>query len=301
MLFQINRFNRECIETLENPVFKDYTIAEYVKEKEFGDEFLNKYLVPMSSAVWSSPPDLMLIFPIKTIVRFFLNHGFLGLNTQHQWYTVVNGSQSYREMIIKQFKNKIHTNNGVNKVWREGNKIKILTDKNETHFFDKVIFASHADDTLDMLADPTDLEKEMLSKFKYQYNKTTLHTDEKIMPKNKKVWSSWNYRIEEKKGAVKTSTIYYMNSLQQVSKNKNYFVSINDPGNIRDDKIIKSIDYNHPLFDLEAIKAQEKLGQINGQGNNTYYCGSYFKYGFHEDAFASALELSKQLAPDLKW
>jgi uncharacterized protein len=301
MLFQINRFNKVCIETLENPVYADYTIEEYVKEKEFGEDFLNKYLVPMSSAVWSSPPDLMLNFPIKTIVRFFHNHGFLGLNKQHQWYTVVNGSRSYREILIKQFKDRIHTGNGVQKVWRENGKVKILTDKNETHYFDKVIFASHADETLNMLADPTGLEIELLSKFKYQYNKATLHTDVKIMPKNKKVWSSWNYRIEEKEGNIKTSTIYYMNSLQQVSKNKDYFVSINDPGNIADDKIILSIDYHHPLFDLEAIKAQEMLGQINGQENNTYYCGSYFKYGFHEDAFTSALELSKNLVKDLKW
>ena len=301
MLFQINRFNNVCIETLENPVYADYTIADYVKKKGFGEDFLNKYLVPMSSAVWSSPPDLMLNFPIKTIVRFFQNHGFLGLNKQHQWYTVVNGSQSYREIIIKQFKERIHTGNGVQKVWRENGKIKILTDKNETHYFDKVIFASHADETLKMLSDPTGLEKELLGKFNYQYNKTILHTDKKIMPKNKKVWSSWNYRIELKDGIVKTSTIYYMNSLQQVSRNNDYFVSINDPGNIDKDKIILSIDYHHPLFDLEAIKAQEKLGQINVQGNNTYYCGSYFKYGFHEDAFTSALELSKQLVKDLKW
>lgn len=301
LLFQINRFNKVCIETLENPVYAGYTIADYVKEKGFGSDFLNKYLVPMSSAVWSSPPDLMLNFPIKTIVRFFQNHGFLGLNKQHQWYTVVNGSRSYRERIIKQFKDRIHTGNGVQKVWRENGKVKLLTDNNETHYFDKVIFASHADETLNLLADPTMLENELLSKFKYQLNKATLHTDEKIMPENKKVWSSWNYRIERKNGVVKTSTIYYMNSLQHVSKNKNYFVSINDPGNIVDDKIILSIDYSHPLFDLEAIQAQEKLGQINGQGNNTYYCGSYFKYGFHEDAFTSSLELCKQLVKDLKW
>ena len=301
MLFQINRFNNECIETLENPAYADYTIAEYVKEKGFGKDFEDKYLVPISSAVWSSPPDLMLNFPIKTIVRFFHNHGFLGLNKQHQWYTVVNGSQSYREIIIKQFKERIQTSNGVKKVWRENGKVKILTDKNETHYFDKVIFASHADETLSLLADPTGIEKELLSKFKYQFNKATLHTNEKIMPKNRKVWSSWNYRIEKKGGVTRTSTIYYMNSLQQVSKNKNYFVSINDPGNIDDDKIIKSIDYHHPLFDLEAIKAQERLSQINKQENNTYFCGSYFKYGFHEDAFTSALELSKKMVKDLKW
>jgi uncharacterized protein len=301
MLFQINRFNKECLETLNNPKYADYSLADYVEEKAFGRDFLYKYLIPMSSAVWSSPPDLMLKFPAKTLVRFFHNHGFLGLDTQHQWYTVVDGSQSYRKKIIAQYRDKIKINSGVKTVARENGKVKITTVDVTEHLFDKVIFASHADETLNMLTDPTDLEKNILSKFKYQLNKATLHTDSKIMPKNKKVWSSWNYRIEPKNGEVKTSTIYYMNSLQHVSKNKDYFVSINDPGNVANDKIIKEIDYDHPLFDLESIKAQDNIQQINKQGNNTFFCGSYFKYGFHEDAFASALELSLQLSGDLKW
>ncbi len=301
MLFQINRFNTECLETLNNPKFTDYSLADYVEEKGYGKDFLYKYLIPMSSAVWSSPPDLMLKFPAKTLVRFFHNHGFLGLNTQHQWYTVVDGSQSYRKKIIEQYRDKIKINCGVKTVARENGKVKITTVDGTEHLFDKVIFASHADETLKMISDPTELEKKILSKFKYQLNKATLHTDSRIMPKNKKVWSSWNYRIETKNGEVKTSTIYYMNSLQHVSKNQDYFVSINDPGNVDGDKIIKEINYDHPLFDLDSIKAQENIQQINKQGNNTFFCGSYFKYGFHEDAFASALELSFQLLGGLKW
>ena len=301
MLFQINRFNKECLETLSDTKYADYSLADYVEEKGFGQEFLNKYLIPMSAAVWSSPPDLMLKFPAKTLVRFFHNHGFLGLDTQHQWYTVVYGSRNYRKKIIEQYKDKIHVNSGVKTVIRENGKIKITTVNGNEHQFDKVIFASHADETLKMISDPTDLEKNILGKFKYQLNRATLHTDKTIMPKNKNVWSSWNYRIEPKNGEVKTSTIYYMNSLQHVSKNKDYFVSINDPGNVDEEKIIKEIDYTHPLFDLDAIKTQENIQQINKQGNNTFFCGSYFKYGFHEDAFASALELSYQLLGKLKW
>ncbi|MCX6170232.1 MAG: FAD-dependent oxidoreductase [Ignavibacteriales bacterium] len=301
MLFQINKFNKECLETLTNPKYADYSLADYVEEKGSGKDFLYKYLIPMSSAVWSSPPDLMLKFPAKTLVRFFHNHGFLGLDTQHQWYTVVDGSQSYRKKITAQYQDKIHVNNGVKSVSRENGKVKISTVDNTEYLFDKVIFASHADETLKMLTDPTDLEKNILTKFKYQLNKATLHTDSTIMPKNKNVWSSWNYRIEPKNGEVKTSTIYYMNSLQHVSKSQDYFVSINDPGNVGKDKIIKEIDYDHPLFDLDSIEAQENIQQINKQGNNTFFCGSYFKYGFHEDAFASALELSFHLLGNLKW
>ena len=301
MLFQINRFNSECLETLNDDKYSDYSLADYIEEKKYGDDFLNKYLIPMSSAVWSAPPDMMLKFPAKTLVRFFYNHGFLGLDTQHQWYTVVNGSRVYRDKIIAQYKGKIKIGSGVKKVERDNGKIKIETIDGSVYYFDKVIFASHADESLLTLSDPTKLESELLSKFKYQYNKATLHTDGGVMPKTKRVWSSWNYRIEAKNGEEKTSTIYYMNSLQQVSENQDYFVSINDPDNISPEKIIKEIDYFHPLFDLDAIKAQDKLHELNQEENNTYFCGSYFKYGFHEDAFTSALNLSKQIIGDFEW
>lgn len=300
MLLQINRFNSQCLEVLDNPKYSNYSLAEYVEEKKYGNDFLFKYLIPMSSAVWSSPPDIMLDFPAKTLIRFFYNHGFLGLNTQHKWYTVVNGSQAYRNVITEQYKNKIIVNNGVESVTRAGGKINVRTVNGNEYEFDKVIFASHADETLKMLADPTDKEQKLLDCFKYQYNKATLHTDSSVMPKTKKAWSSWNYRIEQKSNETKTSTIYYMNMLQQVSDKENYFVSINDPGNVDKKKIIREIDYTHPVFDLNAIKAQDELNSLNKQGNNTYYCGSYFKYGFHEDAFTSALELSRQLAGDIE-
>ena len=301
MLKQINRFNSECLETLNDPKYADYSLLDYIEEKKYGKDFLNKYLIPMSSAVWSTPPDLMLKFPAKTLVRFFYNHGFLGLNTQHQWYTVENGSRVYRDKIIEQYKEKIKVGSRVKLVERENGKIKIVTKNNSVHYFDKVIFASHADETLAMLSNPSKLEFELLSNFKYQYNKATLHTDSSVMPKNKRAWSSWNYRIEPKNGEVKTSTIYYMNSLQQVSENQDYFVSIDDPGNINPQKIINEIDYHHPLFDLDAVKAQNKLHELNLQGNNTYFCGSYFKYGFHEDAFTSALDLCKVMLGEFKW
>ncbi len=295
MLWQINRFNNECLEVLDNPLYSNYSLAEYVKVKKFGSDFLFKYLIPMSSAVWSTPPDLMLNFPAKTLIRFFYNHGFLGLNTQHQWYTVVNGSKTYRDILIEPFKDRIRTGSRVRQVLREGGKIKVVTIDNSAHYFDKVIFASHADETLLMLSDATPLEKKLLSPFKYQYNKATLHTDSSVMPKTKRAWSSWNYRIQNFEGYVKTSIIYYMNSLQKVSENQDYFVSIDDPGNIDRNKIIKEIDYHHPLFDLDAVKAQDSLFDLNSQGNNTYFCGSYFKYGFHEDAYTSAVNLSNHL------
>jgi predicted NAD/FAD-binding protein len=295
MLMQVTRFNKESIKIMDDPRYAYYSLRQFIKEFNFSDDMLWKYLVPMSSAVWSTPMELMLDFPAQTLIRFFHNHGFLGLNTQHQWYTLHNGSESYKQLLIEPFRDKIQINNAVVKVVRQSNKAFIYTKDGVQHEFDKVIFASHADQTLKLLANPTNLEKELLSPFKYQYNSATVHTDESIMPKNKKTWSSWNYRIEEVNGKQVPTTIYWMNRLQAVSERKNYFVSINAlSGSLDKNKVIKEIDYEHPLFDVASVNAQKRLQELN-QNGPLYFCGSYFKYGFHEDAYASAVELCKKL------
>lgn len=295
MLSQISKFNRESIKILDDPNFEHYTLKQYINEFRFGEDMLWKYLIPMSSAVWSTPMELMLDFPAQTLIRFFYNHGFLGLNTQHQWYTLENGSQSYRELLVAPFKNKIQVNKKVVKVKRGENKALLFFEDGSFKEFDKVVFASHADQTLKIIDAPTAEEQRLLNPFKYQYNKATVHTDESIMPKTKSTWSSWNYRIEERAGKQIPTTIYWMNCLQGVSENKNYFVSINAlPESIDEKKIIREIDYEHPLFDVAAIKGQKELQSLNEKGP-FYFCGSYFKYGFHEDAYASAVELSKKL------
>jgi uncharacterized protein len=295
MLRQIARFNKKAIEVLDDPRYEKYSLKEFISEFRFGEDMLWKYLVPMSAAVWSAPMELMLDFPAITLIRFFKNHGFLGLNTQHQWYTIEKGSQSYREILIRPFKDKIQINNTVAKVKMEKGKGVIETAKGKTHQFDKIIFACHADQALQILERPSELEQRLLAPFKYQRNIATVHTDESLMPKNKTTWSSWNYRIEEKNGKLIPTTIYWMNSLQQVSKKKNYFVSINAlPGSINKDKFIREMVYEHPLFDLKAVTAQKELFKLNQQGT-LYYCGSYFKYGFHEDAYASAIAVCENL------
>lgn len=295
MLMDISRFNKESVKILDNPAYENYSLGKYIKEFGFGDDMLWKYLIPMSSAVWSTPMEQMLDFPVVTLIRFFKNHGFLGLNTQHQWYTLENGSQSYRELLIKPFKDKILVNSGVKSVKREDGKVKVSLINGVVHEFDKVVFACHGDQALRLLESPTQLEKELLSNFKYQKNIATVHTDESVMPKTRKTWSSWNYRIENRNGELFPTTIYWMNSLQGVSKKKNYFVSINAlPGSVDPKKVIKEIDYEHPLFDVPAMRAQSQLHKLNETGP-LYFCGSYFKYGFHEDAYKSAVELCKTL------
>jgi len=295
MLMEITRFNKISVEILDDAKYENYTLAEYIKEFKFSEEMLWKYLVPMSSAVWSTPMEKMLDFPAVALIRFFKNHGFLGLNTQHQWYTLHNGSQSYREILVKPFREKIHLNKDVVKVSRNDGKAIVHLSDGTQQTFDKVIFASHANETLAMLEQPTADEQRLLSPFKYEKNPATVHTDESVMPKNKLTWSSWNYRIEEQNGIKIPTTIYWMNRLQGVSEKKNYFVSINAlPNSIAKDKLIKVIDYEHPLFDVPAINAQKELHILN-QSGPLYFCGSYFKYGFHEDAYASAVNLCKWL------
>ncbi|MHB1050388.1 MAG: NAD(P)/FAD-dependent oxidoreductase [Bacteroidota bacterium] len=301
MLKQIGRFNTECEEVLTDPGYADMTLAEYVRAKGYGEEMMYKYLIPMSSAVWSTPIDEMLNFPAYTLVRFFKNHGFLGLNTQHQWYTVHNGSRSYRDIMIAPFKDSIRVNSGVMKVEKESTGAVVTTVDGSVHRFDKVIFASHADETLAMIDNPTDEERRLLSPFTYQENVAVLHTDESVMPKTKRAWSSWNYRIDDNgKGGMIPSTVYWMNSLQQVSKKKNYFVNINGEEQVNPKRVLKRIVYTHPVFTVATKNAQKELHRLNEHGP-LYFCGSYFKYGFHEDAFTSALELSRRIMKENIW
>ena len=294
MLGQIARFNKESVKILNDPKYTNYTLGRYISEFGYGEDMLWKYLVPMSSAVWSAPMEQMLDFPAVTLIRFFQNHGFLGLDTQHQWYTLVKGSQSYREILIKPFKDRIYTNRKAVKVSRENGKVIVYASDGTQETFDRVIIAAHGDQALKMLNNPTAEEQRLLSNFKYQFNKAVLHTDKSIMPKKKLAWSSWNYRIQLQNGTLTPSIIYWMNSLQQVSDKKDYFVSINPHDGIDEKSIIMEIDYEHPLFDVPAMKAQAELQKLNETGP-VYFCGSYFKYGFHEDAFASAVELCSAL------
>lgn len=304
MLAKIDRFNKEAVDALNEHRFQNYTVQQYIQERQYGDDLLNLYLIPMSSAVWSTPPDKMLEFPAVTLLRFFYNHGFLGLYTQHPWLTVDQGAKSYVAKITAPFQQKIKVNQPVVRVTRTSNQVTVQTRDGATQTFDKVIFACHGDQALRLLGDPTPDEQRLLGAFSYQPNLAILHTDASLMPHRKLAWSSWNYRIElDEQGKVSPTTIYWMNSLQGVSDKRNYFVSINGEHRIKPQHILKRIEYEHPLFSLKAMNAQAELPKLNQISplQTTYFCGSYFKYGFHEDAFTSALELSRTITGKAIW
>jgi predicted NAD/FAD-binding protein len=295
------RFNHQASEVLDDSKYSGYSVGEYVSEKGFGEDFLQKYLMPMCAAIWSTIPEKVLDFPIVTLVRFFKNHGFLGFLTHFQWYTLKGGSRTYRDKIMAHFKGKVHLNTPVMKVSRNNDNVDVIDAKGRTDTFDKVIIACHSDQALKLLEKPTDLEHELLGKIKYQKNKATLHTDEKVMPKLKRAWSSWNYRIDhDGKGRICPGNIYYMNLLQKVSQKKNYFISIDDRGLIDPSTIIKEIDYEHPLFDIDAVNAQAELPRLNENGL-VYFCGAYFKYGFHEDGLTSGMNVARAITGETIW
>lgn len=300
MLSEIMRFNKESILTLDDPIYKNYTISDYIEEKQYSRQFLETYLLPMNSAIWSTPPETSLEFPFVTLVRFFKNHGLLGVNTHFQWFTVDGGSRTYRDKLIAPFRQKIKTNARVIEILESDKGVAVKTSDAKMHYFDKVLVATHADQALAMLKKPTVEQFRLLSPFAYQKNNVTLHNDASVMPRRRRLWSAWNYRLEGKNGSWITSTVYNMNILQNLPAKKDYLLSVNDPGNIDLKKIIRQIRYDHPVFNLAAIKAQEELPTLNDEGK-IYFCGSYFGYGFHEDALKSGIAAAEKLSGKNLW
>ncbi|MDP1581785.1 MAG: FAD-dependent oxidoreductase [Candidatus Didemnitutus sp.] len=305
MLRQIDRFNRDALAALDDPHWADLTLADYVQRRGYGSDFLDLYLVPMSSAVWSTPPAQMRLFPARTLLRFFHNHGFLGLSTQHQWWTVDGGAEQYVQRLTAPWRERIQRGRGVTAVRRSPDGVFVTTRDGATSRFDKLIFATHGHTSLALLGDATTDETRLLREFRYQPNTATLHTDASIMPRTKLAWSAWNYSIaRDANGAVQPMTNYWMNRLQGVSERENYFVSINGADRVDPAKLLRTIAYEHPLFTLGAVRAQTEIPALNGAaagGTETYFCGAWTRYGFHEDGFLSAVNLARQLLGRDPW
>jgi predicted NAD/FAD-binding protein len=318
MLRQIDRFNREAVTALHDPGLSEMELADYVRRGRYGDDFLNLYLIPMSSAVWSTAPDLMLRFPAATLLRFLHNHGFLGLNTQLPWWTVTGGAQAYVGKLAAPFRDRIRLRTPVRAVRRlPVGGVEVTTDTDATRF-DKVILACHAPASLSLLgAGATPDERRLLTPFRYQANIATLHSDEAVMPRTRLAWSSWNYRLDSSESTpladtachalatgVRVSTHYWMNRLQNVSQRKRYFVSIDGAHLVTDEKKLRTIAYEHPLFDLGTGRAQPGIAGLNAGARHhteTYFVGAWQRYGFHEDGLRSAVNLATLLLDRDPW
>ncbi len=302
-LFQLNRFNQEAVPALSEPRWDGLSLSEYVYLRGYGKDFLERYLIPMSSAVWSTPPAKMLDFPAKTLLRFWHNHGFLGLKTQHPWKTIEGGSREYVRRMIAPFRDRIHTQSPVESVVRRPEGVEVSAQGHGPKEFDQVIFATHPPQSLRLLDRPTQLEREILTPFAYQKNEIKLHSDSGVMPETERCWASWNYRSELTDQGERATTHYWMNSLQGVSDRVNYFVSLNANGQIPETSTLLELEYEHPLFDQAAIGAQDRIAELNeaGKANGTFFCGAWTRYGFHEDGFLSAIRLCERLLEGDPW
>ena len=314
MLAAVNRFNREAVAALalsssnglDDPAVADETLGDYVRRRGYGEDFFHLYLVPMSSAVWSTPPALMLDFPAASLLRFFHNHGFLGLDTQHPWWTVEGGAKTYVEKISAPWRDRLRLGTAATRIVRSPRGVTVMTSTGSAQQFDQVILACHGDQALRLLVEPTADETRLLGEFKYQPNVATLHTDPTVMPRTRLAWSSWNYEInrDPATGGISTATHYWMNSLQGVSDRENYFVTINRPEAIAPDKVLRRIAYEHPLFSLGALRAQAGLPALNAAARGTtgtFFAGAWQRYGFHEDGLLSAHRLSELLLGRDPW
>ena len=294
MFFEILNFYKKCENLNTNNLDKQITLGEYLKKIKKSEFFINYHIIPMVSAIWSMPPYEASQMPMVFFLNFFKNHGLFKLKNRPQWYTVSNRSKTYVNKILSSISGEYFKNYEINKVIRENNLVKVYYgSENEFFTYDKVVLASHADETMNIISDLTSQEREILSNFKYRKNKAVIHSDESAMPKNRKAWCSWNSSLNPNNNQ-QSSVTYWLNQLQNLKINKNIFLTINPFFNINPDLIHNMIDFTHPYYDEKALNNQSKLSSIQNI-NNTLYAGSYFGYGFHEDGIKSSIEMLKTL------
>lgn len=293
MLRDILRFNRQVLSDLQTgEIQATQLLGDYLLENGYGQTFIDKYLIPMGSAIWSASTRTMLNFPLLFFARFFANHGLLSVNHRPQWRVIKGGSRAYIEPLIKPFKDSIKCACPVKRVIRTDSGVIVETAEGQ-QVFDNVVFACHSDQALKLLSDPTLEEQALLGQIPYQSNQVVLHTDDSLLPKRKLAWSSWNYCIkrEQQERAILT---YNMNILQGIEAPETFCVTLNDTDNIDPAKILGRYEYAHPVFTPESVKAADHWDEINGN-RRTWFCGAYWANGFHEDGCLSGFRVARSL------
>ena len=293
MFFEIINFYKRC-EKLNSNNIEKITLGEYLTKIGKSKYFIDYHIIPMVSAIWSMPPFEASQMPLTFFLSFFKNHGLFKLKDRPQWYTVSNRSKTYVDKILSKVSGEYFKNYEINKIIRDNNGVKVYYgSENEFFNYDKVILASHADESLKIISDITNKEREILSNFKYKPNKAVIHSDENLMPLNKNAWCSWNSSLNPD-NKEQSSVTYWLNQLQNLKTDKNIFLTINPFVEIASDKIYHKIDFTHPYYDEKALQNQSNLKTIQNK-NNTLFAGSYFGYGFHEDGIKSSIEMLKTL------
>ena len=274
--------------SLINTETSNVTLGDYLKSSKLSKYFIEYHIIPMVAAIWSMPFQKAKEMPLKLFLNFFTNHGLFKLKNRPQWFTVSNRSRTYVKKVLEKISGEVFKNYKVSKILRNENNVRILIG-NEYLDYDHVILASHADQSLELLDDPSLEESEILKKFTYVSNEAYLHRDENLMPIRKSAWSSWNSISKNEN----TCVTYWLNKLQNLNSEKNYFLTLNPVEAIDKNKIIKKIHFTHPYFNKDNVALQKDLNKLQGK-KRTWFCGSYFGYGFHEDGLKSSKELFKK-------
>lgn len=297
MVSDVLRFNR----TAEKYADSDITLQALLDKMGMGEWFRLYYLQAMGAAIWSCPVETILSFPAATFIRFFKNHGLLTVNDHPQWYTVTGGSRAYVRKLTAPFSAKIRLNTGIKSVLRHPDHVVLTDSHGKRHVFDHVVFACHADEALSMIENPTEAEKAVLGAFRYQNNDIVVHSDTSFMPKNRGCWASWVYiseTMEDKKNSLSLS--YWMNNLQGLPAHAPVFVTLNPGRQPAGGSVYDRHTFKHPVFTLDAIRAQERLSSIQHK-NRTSFCGAWQRYGFHEDGLMSAVSVAGNLGGAVPW
>ena len=292
MFFTIINFYKKSEN--KNLIDENINLGEYLDQLNVSDYFIKFHIIPMVSAIWSMPPYEAKQMPLGFFLKFFQNHGLFKLKNRPQWFTVSNRSRTYVDKILSNISGEYFKNYHINKIKRIQSGIQVYYgDKNEYFTYDKVILATHADQALSIIEDPNEIEKKILSNFKYKTNEAVIHEDINYMPKNNKAWCSWNSSVKAE-NSEQNSITYWLNLLQNLDISKNIFLTLNPYLKIPEEKIFRKVQFTHPYFDQKAIDSQKDLHLIQNK-NNILFCGSYFGYGFHEDGIKSSLDMMKYI------
>jgi predicted NAD/FAD-binding protein len=296
MVLEIFRLRKHLVEYIASAE-PDMPMGEFMSHRNYSQRFIDHFVVPLGASLWSAEPGKILEVPARTFGRFFENHGFLQATNPIQWRVITGGSKQYVEKLVVPFAQNIHLSTPVTRVHRSEDYVELeFADRDKEHF-DQVIFATHSDQALKILAAPTDDERTILGAVPYQANDTVLHTDDSLLPRNRKAWSSWNYAILPNQ-ADRAAVTYNMNMLQSIEAANTFCVSLNMQERIETDKILGRYLYYHPVYLERSVPAQAAHGVISGQ-NRTHYCGAYWGYGFHEDGVKSGLAVGKYFGKSL--
>ncbi len=292
MVFEQQRFNARARSELARGTLGEIPLGEYLKRLGMSQYFLDNYLAPLIGSIWSAPDANALEFPALTFLTFFNNHGMLELSSRPQWQTVVGGSHSYTKAFRQRFIGELRLGAVVQGVRREPEGVVVYQAGEESQHFDRIVIATHADEALALLQDPSNEEQKALGTWTYSTNKTVLHTDHRVLGPSRRLWAAWNYR--RKMAATANSPVaitYYMNKLQRLQTDRDYFVTLNPDSQVDPASVLYETVYTHPIYTPNSPESQKAIRALNGS-RGTYFCGAYMRYGFHEDAVVSALDVT---------